>query len=224
MAGFQTHLRGALVVSTAASFFVYTNDLVAPDRIPFLFVLGVLGGLLPDVDADDSRVARPFFTLLGVGAAFFCTSYLRDQPPTSLIASWVGVFLLVRVLCFELFSRLTRHRGLWHSWLGMFLCGVATANTAHHVLGLDPLLSWLAACCLALGYLTHLFLDELYSVDLRGNRIKRSFGSALKPLSFANPGASLSMLGLVVALSIHAPSLRPLLDLAADLLAAFGSS
>lgn len=224
MAGFRTHLRGALAVSTAASFAVYANELVAPDRIPLLFILGVLGGLLPDVDADDSYVARPVFTLLGVGAAFFCASYLRDQPPTFLVAGWVGVFLLVRVLCFKLFSRLTRHRGLWHSWLAMFLSGLATANIAHHVIGFDPLLSWLAACCLALGYLTHLVLDELYSVDLRGNRIKRSFGSALKPLSFAYPAASLAMLGLVVALGIHAPSLRPLSELAADLLAALGSS
>ena len=30
------------------------------------------------------------------------------------------------------------------------------------------------------GYLIHLILDEIYSVDITGRKIKKSFGSALK--------------------------------------------
>jgi hypothetical protein len=36
-----------------------------------------------------------------------------------------------------------------------------------------------------IGYLTHLVLDEFYSVDLFNRKIKRSFGTALKPFSLA---------------------------------------
>ena len=32
----------------------------------------------------------------------------------------------------------------------------------------------------SVGYVIHLVLDEIYSVDLTGARVKRSFGTALK--------------------------------------------
>ena len=36
------------------------------------------------------------------------------------------------------------------------------------------------ATAVILGFLSHLLLDEMFSVDLRGTRIKRSFGTAMK--------------------------------------------
>ena len=35
----------------------------------------------------------------------------------------------------------------------------------------------------SVGYVMHLVLDEIYSVDLTGARVKRSFGTALKLIS-----------------------------------------
>ena len=35
----------------------------------------------------------------------------------------------------------------------------------------------------SVGYVIHLALDEIYSVDLTGARVKRSFGTALKLIS-----------------------------------------
>ena len=35
----------------------------------------------------------------------------------------------------------------------------------------------------SVGYVIHLVLDEVYSVDLTGARVKRSFGTALKLIS-----------------------------------------
>jgi hypothetical protein len=57
-----------------------------------------------------------------------------------------------------------------------------------------------------IGYLTHLVLDELYSVDLLNSRVKRSFGTALKPFSLADPRSSFGMLAAVVALAWVAPA------------------
>ena len=62
------------------------------------------------------------------------------------------------------------------------------------------------------GYLTHLCLDEAASVDLLGNRVRRSFGTALKPFSVASPWASLAMLAGVLLLAITAPTADPILE------------
>jgi hypothetical protein len=90
----------------------------------------------------------------------------------------------------------------------MAFAGLASANAAFHLAGLSPFESWLAGSFVALGYLTHLCLDEIASVDLLGNRVKRSFGSALKVFSLASPQASLGMLVAVIALSVSAPTLE----------------
>jgi hypothetical protein len=67
--------------------------------------------------------------------------------------------------------------------------------------------AWIAGLMVGIGYLTHLVLDELYSVDLLNSRVKRSFGTALKPFSLADPRSSLAMLAVVVALAWFAPAL-----------------
>jgi len=212
MAGFRAHLRAGIAASAAAALGVHTRELVPPDQIPFLFGLGVFGGLLPDMDANNSVVARVLFTLLGTATAFFvCFSLLQTLPIVTLAAIGVAVFLLVGFVLFAVFTRLTRHRGLWHSWLGMLLWSLATANAAFHLVGLGALQSWLAACFLGFGYLTHLALDELASIDLGRNRVKRSFGSALKASGGASPASRLAMIAAVIALALHAPSLQPLI-------------
>jgi hypothetical protein len=59
------------------------------------------------------------------------------------------------------------------------------------------------AGAVVLGYVTHLVLDELYAVDLRRLRVKKSFGTALKMFShkwWANGSTyiKLALLTLVV--------------------------
>jgi len=108
------------------------------------------------------------------------------------------------------------HRGIWHSWLAVALAALGTANVAHHLLGAAAWEAWISGGFVALGYLTHLCMDELASVDLWGNRVRRSFGTALKPFSLAAPWASLGMLSAVLALGYLAPSIDPLLQAARD--------
>jgi hypothetical protein len=178
-----------------------------------LFLVGVIGGLLPDIDADNSKPVRGFFTLLGAMVSFVASFSLVGRfPVLELALIWGGVFVAVRYGVLELFARLTVHRGIWHSWLAVAFVGLACANAGYHLVGLSALDAWLAAAFLGLGYLTHLCLDELASVDLFGNRLRRSFGTALKPFSLKYPGASLAMAAAVVVLSLPAPPLSTLLE------------
>jgi membrane-bound metal-dependent hydrolase YbcI (DUF457 family) len=71
------------------------------------------------------------------------------------------------------------HRGITHSILAMVLF--------HNLLvilltkmGIQPKESAFLGVIFCVGYLTHLILDELYSVDFQGKRLKVSFGTALK--------------------------------------------
>jgi hypothetical protein len=210
MASFVTHLYGAALVSGVAALGLHSAGLAGPQVTQTCFCLGVAGGLLPDIDADASKPVRGFFSLLAVAIAF-CVAFalvgrLRLLDVTLV---WLATFLLVRYGFFEAFARLTVHRGICHSWLAVALAALTTANAAYHLLGVPAWEAWIAGGFVALGYLTHLCLDELASVDLWGHRVRRSCGTALKPCSLASPGASLAMLAVVLALGYVAPSIRP---------------
>jgi hypothetical protein len=213
MANFATHLYGGALVSSVASLGLYSSGLAGPEQTQTCFFLGVAGGLLPDIDSGASKPVRGAFTLLAISLAFATAFALVGRLPLlDLTLVWGGTFLLVRYLVLEAFARLTVHRGAWHSCLAVVLVGLVSANAAHHGLGMSAGESWAAGGFVALGYLTHLCLDELASVDLLNHRVRRSFGTALKPFSLAAPRASLVMLLAVVALGWLAPSIAPVLQ------------
>jgi hypothetical protein len=215
MADFKAHLYGAVATSSLAALSVYSFGWTWPRQTLALFLVGVAGGLLPDIDCPKSNPIRGFFALLGVVLAFSMTfSFVGRVPLMGLALIWALVFVTVRYGVFELFARYTVHRGIWHSGLAAIAAGLASANLAYHAVGLTAWESWLAGLFMVLGYLTHLTLDEIASVDLQGRRIKRSLGSALKPFSLERPWTSLAMLLLVVLLGVSAPTLAPVLAVA----------
>lgn len=208
MANFQIHLNGGILVSGALVLGLHGAGLVEPGTTLAYFALGVAGSLLPDIDSDTSKPVRAFFNVLGVAVAFALTLPLVEHLlPLDLALLWGGIFLTVRYLVLEAFTRLTVHRGIWHSWLGIAVSALATVNIAHWLFGQAPEGAWIAGLMVGLGYLTHLALDELYSVDLLNNRVKRSFGTALKPFSLADPRSSLGMLLAALVLAWLAPPL-----------------
>lgn len=207
MASFAVHLYGGAVVSSVASLLVFGRGWADSGETQVLFLMGVAGSLLPDIDSDNSTSVRGFFTMLGVAGAFLVSfSLVGRYPIFDLALVWGAVFLLVRYGLFDVFTRFTVHRGIWHSLLGMVFVGLAGANSFHHLGGFPAFDSWLAGAFLALGYLTHLCLDEMASVDLLGNRVRRSFGTALKPFALSSPRATLAMLAAVLVFWETAPS------------------
>jgi hypothetical protein len=50
----------------------------------------------------------------------------------------------------------------------------------HIFFGLNSLVSWVYGIMFTWGYLVHLILDEIYSVDLNNRRMKKSSGTAFK--------------------------------------------
>jgi len=212
MANFSAHLYGGAAVSSAAAIAVYGLGWTDASQTQLLFFVGTAGSLLPDIDADNSAPVRGFFNLLGILLAFMTSfSLVGHLLFLDLVLVWAGVFLVARYGLFELFTRATVHRGVWHSWLAVGFATLCAVNGAFHLLGFSAWESWLVGLFVALGYLTHLCLDEIASVDLLGNRVKRSFGTALKPFAIASPMASVAMFACAMTLAYWAPTVDPLL-------------
>jgi hypothetical protein len=185
MANFKTHFFVASGLSGIAAITCLKAGLAPDVETPVLLGLGMLGGLLPDIDSDNSVPIRISFNLLALFLAFLTMFvFVGRYTVLELLAIWLGVFVGVRYLVLELFIALTVHRGVFHSVLAAVFFGLGTVSLADHVFGRPYRSAWLYGVFIVLGYLIHLLLDELFSVDLLNQRVKRSFGTALKIVSF----------------------------------------
>lgn len=206
MANFPTHIAVGTVVSGALATVTMAADMIAPENVVAVTLAGVLGSVLPDIDLKDSRPARAMFAGLGVFFSFAVLFSLeRKYSIAEMMILWLGTLLFVRYVAKEVFFRISYHRGVWHSILAMIFCALVTACVYSRLLGRDEGVAWLAAGFLAIGYLTHLVLDELYSVDVMDTRIKASFGTALKLFDYKHLGHSSSMAAATVLVFMFTP-------------------
>lgn len=217
MADFRTHLGVAAAAGAVVAHGGWQAGLwMAWEALPVL-VLVTFGGILPDIDADRSKAIRLIFNLLAVPGVVVGALLLQGRLDAgALLMACGGIYLTVRHLAGALFSRFTVHRGLWHSLLAAALCGLVTAALSQRLFAQPDTLAWVHGLAVALGFVIHLLLDELYSVDLTGARLKRSFGTALKPFDWRSPGNSLVMLLAAAALLPWLPPLAPLWALLAQ--------
>ena len=194
MANFNTHLLVATAASGVASIATLATHLSTPSQSSIYFGLGVIGGLLPDIDSDHSIPIKILFNFIALGAAFLTVHMLIDHYSiVKLSLFWAAIYAAIRFGLFEAFTRLTVHRGIFHSLLATLFFTFITANISYHLLHYNAQISWISGYFIGFGYLVHLTLDELFSVNLINIRMKKSFGTALKPISFNNPLTSLSM-------------------------------
>jgi hypothetical protein len=181
MASYKGHLSVSATLGTCyGAVGIWGWDL---DWGPAFLGLGVttLGGVLPDLDSDSGVPVRELFGLAAAAAPFLLWGPLRASGFTleQTIVLLAGVYLLIRYGVSEVFKRATVHRGMFHSIPAMGIAGLLV------FLGFDTPsrgLRYYLAFGVMLGFLSHLVLDELYSVDFMGFRLKisKSAGSALK--------------------------------------------
>jgi len=101
-----------------------------------------------------------------------------------------------------------------HSLPFAALVGVLVVLVASRAFHLAPTPAWLLGVFLTAGFLIHLALDELSSVDLLGARMKRSFGTAFKLGSRRQLlGTAVLYAGVLGLLTIAPPADRFLRDL-----------
>jgi hypothetical protein len=213
MANFPTHIVVGTIVAGSLATLTLAADVIAPENLVAVTLAGSLGSVLPDIDLKDSRPSRALFAGLAV---FFSFALLFHFAPRLSIAEmwilWLGSLLFVRYGLHTTFHRLTNHRGVWHSWIAGIASAFATVIIFYYVFDRPDGVAWLAGGFLLIGFLTHLILDEIYSVDVLGNHIKKSFGTAFKPFDTRNPGGSAVMAVAAVALLFATPSFTTFYD------------
>lgn len=213
MADFKTHMIGAAAVSGITATALMLANVLPQNQIVSCFVLGTIGGLLPDIDSESSVPFRVTFNILGVLAGFFAVLSLgKSYSLAELAVVWAAAFVTIRYGICALFARYTVHRGLIHSIPAALAFGLGTVLIAHYLLRTSPVHAWMAGAFITLGFLVHLLLDELYSVNLMGVSLKRSFGSAFNLGSFSQPVGTLLLYALVGMLYYAAPPPAVLLE------------
>lgn len=213
MANFNTHVTIAAAASTVAAAMAAYVRLIDMLDAPWYILIGVIGGMLPDIDADNSTpVKRLFMFLAGLSGAGVWGVFQDSLSPQHLMTAVAITFFAVRYPLFFMFQKMTVHRGVFHSLLGAFFFGLLTVCISHYCLEWNVLEAWLNGIFLVLGFIVHLCLDELFSVDLTNGRMKKSFGTALKLFNYKDMAASTLLLISVIALFIAAPSSAHLVE------------
>lgn len=193
MALFREHITFGAVVGVVGGVLLYFYALVTdPVLLAILFVVTIIGSFLPDLDSDSGT---PFylvfgsFTLVCGGIALYYLLTHQPQPLYLLVGLPIATVLLVWGVVGTIVKRFTRHRGMMHSLPVMFITGLSVYIAARSVLAGNTLSLYFALAA-ALGFASHLILDEIHSENLvDGNPFtnKKSLGTALKLFSNSGP-------------------------------------
>lgn len=206
MANFTTHIAVGTVVSGALATLTLAADVIDHQSLVAVTLAGVVGSILPDIDLKDSRPSRALFAGLAIFFSFAVLfSCAQKYSIAELWILWLGTLIGVRYGLHAIFHRIAVHRGVWHSLLATVFCSLLGALMFKYILGFADGIAWLGAGFLAIGYLTHLVLDELYSVDVMDTHIKASFGTALKVADLSRWQHSVAMAVCTVGAFMIAP-------------------
>jgi len=191
MADFNTHVFAAAAAASLSAT-ICTKLLNLPVSTALLLSFGgTIGGVLPDIDLKHSVPSKILFSVFGAIAAItWMFARLGDFSVVELWVFAIVIFVTIRFPLWALFHQFTVHRGSLHSLAAAMMFGMLSAVVGEHVLNIASQTSWLLAGFVVTGVLIHLLLDEIYSVDFIGARIKRSFGSALKIIDMERVAAS----------------------------------
>lgn len=213
MANFNTHLSVALGASAGAALLTVNLNIITITDAPWMIAFGTIGGMLPDIDSGHSTPIKLFFTTLALLTLLAVINLFKNNyPPHWLLLMAATAYLAVRYGALKLFDRFTSHRGIFHSVLtAVFFC-LLMVCIGCYLLRWDNLHSWLSGLFISFGFIVHLLLDEVYSVDLSNRRMKKSFGTALKLYSYNNMTTTSLMALCTLALAWITPQPQPLIS------------
>jgi hypothetical protein len=191
MASYRGHLMFAVPLGAAYGTIPLLRGEV--DWGPAILGAGLcsLGGLMPDLDSDSGVPVRELFGVMAavVPALMYGALQERGLPFEQALVILAGVYVLIRYGLSAIFKRWTVHRGMFHSIPAMLIAGLLVYLFFP---SRDDNLRLYLGGGVMLGFLSHLVLDELCSVDFMGARIRlnKFAGSALK---FGSPSWSATL-------------------------------
>ena len=181
MAAYREHITVSGLCGIGFGVAAWVGFGFTPVEAALAGVLTWIGGMLPDLDSDSGRPIRELFSLLA--AIIPCVMLRRlmrwGGTPENTMFLAVCVYIGVRYVASAALARVSVHRGMFHSIPAMLIAAEAV------FLGYESestKVRLLMAGGVALGFLSHLVLDEVYSVQWTGVRLKlnKAAGSAMK--------------------------------------------
>ncbi len=189
MANFNTHFKCSMALSGAISATFLCNDAIELNTALWLWFVGSLGGLFPDIDSDNSTSLEVIYGLISLTFCFATVGYVTGDnfdeiSLLELLFLPTLVYLVINVLCLTVLKKITVHRGNCHSLIFGLASAVVILNLtfllADEKSDQADTIAWLTGMIFLIGYLSHIFLDELNSIEFSSFRVKSSFGTAAK--------------------------------------------
>jgi hypothetical protein len=181
MPGFKTHVT---VSSMLGAGYAGVGAAMFGVPLPTAILAGGLcsvAGMFPDIDSDSGVPLRESLAFAAAVVPVMLCDRLQHLhwPVESIILTGAGVYLFIRFAVSHLLRRFTVHRGMFHSIPAVLVFGEMAFLLAS---GDKVAMRCFIAAAVMLGALSHLVLDEIWSVSFAygAPRLKSSFGTALK--------------------------------------------
>jgi len=181
MADFKTHVTTSTVCGLALGSAAYFGSEYPLDQCILATGLCSVSGMLPDLDSDNGVPIRETFAFGAAAIPMMLVDRFQHMGLTveQMVISGMLIYIGIRFGVSRIFKRFTVHRGMWHSIPAAMVAAIFTFLICSCV---DVRLRLLKAFAVFLGFCSHLILDEIYSIDFNGRRvrIKKSLGTAMK--------------------------------------------
>lgn len=180
MAGFKTHITVSTTLGVGYGLAGAYLGLPWESAVIAGGLCGI-GGMLPDIDSDSGVPFREVMSFAAAIIPMFLVSRFAELGLNheQMVLAMGGSYVFVRFGVAGMLSKYTVHRGMFHSipaaliFAGLVFLVSGSANLQ---------LRYFKAAGTFLGVMSHLCLDELYSIEWAHGRwrFKKSFGTALK--------------------------------------------
>ncbi len=181
MADFKTHITFSTGIGAIYATTGYFHFGVPGEHCLIAAGLCSASGMLPDLDSGSGIPQREMLAFLSVFVPMLMMPRFQTMglKPEHMVLAAGFLYLGIRFGVGGLFKRYAKHRGMWHSIPAALIAGmIAFLISFSGTTELRVFKAW----GVVMGFMSHLVLDEIYSVDWQGKkiRVKRSFGTALK--------------------------------------------
>ena len=204
MASFKTHMATSSLLGIGYGAAAYVGYDVPLSTCMLAGGLCSVSGMLPDIDSNTGVPIRESMAFAAAVVPMLMIDRFQHMGLNNESIALAGalIYLLIRFGLPEILKRFTVHRGMWHSVPAAAIAGLLAFMICS---GEGINLRLFKSGGVLAGYVSHLLLDELFSIEwYRGRlRLKKSFGTALKMWG-KSPWANITTYGKLTALVVLA--------------------
>jgi len=215
VASFAQHVNTAVVISGITIAPLYSSSLIDINQSLALLFFGMIGGILPDIDLENSKPIQITSSILSIFIPLLAIlTLLQSLSISKMLFIWFLSSVLLHFFIFKILLHFTIHRGVIHSIPMGLLFAHGITIVFYNMLGFEELFSLLCGLFLFIGFIIHLVLDEIVSLNAFGMSFKKSLGSALKFYDRNNlTGSVLLYISIIILQIIYPLNIEYIIDI-----------